>query len=80
MKIQKKYKSTEMNKKSENGGHKLNHGLMMVICCLTPILIIAGLPLLGIKGGSYIWLIYLLMPLMHLGMMISMKKGKQEDS
>ncbi|WP_243414639.1 hypothetical protein [Sporosalibacterium faouarense] len=73
-------KSKEMNKGTEKNGHGLKHGLMMMLCCLIPILIIAGLPLFGFKGSTPTWLIFLLMPLMHVGMMFSMKKGKHKDS
>lgn len=57
-------------KKSKMG---MKHGLMMILCCMLPIVIIGLLPILGIKGLSYSWMIFLLCPLMHLGMMFFMK-------
>ncbi|MFZ5968420.1 MAG: DUF2933 domain-containing protein [Bacillota bacterium] len=67
---------------NQNGEHKgfLKHGLMMMLCCLLPILLIAGLPLFGIKGGSLSSLIFLLCPLMHVGMMFMMKKSGKGGS
>lgn len=73
-----------MDKKNHetNQSHKgmMKHGLMMMLCCLIPILIIAGLPLFGIKGGFLSSLIFLLCPLMHIGMMFMMKKNGHNSS
>ncbi len=70
-----------MNKSPQKNGHGLKHGLMMMLCCLIPILLIAGLPLFGLGGGSLSGLIFLLCPLMHIGMMfMMMKKGKHSGS
>ncbi len=57
-------------------GHSKNHMLMMLLCCLAPIALIAILPLVGFKNISGGFLILLLCPLMHVGMMFSMKKKK----
>ncbi len=76
----------QLKQKSDNksGGHNhggmMKHGLMMMLCCLIPIVIIAGLPLFGIKGGLSSSLIFLLCPLMHIGMMFMMGKNKKGDS
>jgi len=66
----------------KNQSHKgiMKHGLMMMLCCLIPILIIAGLPLFGIEGGFSSSLVFLLCPLMHIGMMFMMRKNGKESS
>jgi hypothetical protein len=66
----------QVPQENENNEKKgiMKHGLMMILCCLIPILIIAGLPLFGIRGGSYSLLFFLLCPLMHIGMMFMMGK------
>ncbi|MEW9121586.1 MAG: DUF2933 domain-containing protein [Thermotaleaceae bacterium] len=53
----------------------LKHGLMMILCCLLPILIISALPLLGLAGGRLSSFAFLLCPLMHIGMMFMMRKS-----
>jgi hypothetical protein len=58
----------------------LKHGLMMVLCCMIPILLIVGLPLLGIKSQRFSSLIFLLCPLMHIGMMLTMRNCHNKDT
>lgn len=68
---------------NDNGGNKgfFKHGLMMMLCCLLPVLLIAGLPLLGIKGGTGLGsLVFLLCPLMHIGMMFMMRGSNKGGS
>jgi hypothetical protein len=65
---------------NQNNKGMLKHGLMMILCCLIPILIFAGLPLFGIKGGLLSGLIFLLCPLMHIGMMFMMRKNGHNGS
>ena len=62
---------------SDKGGHKmgLKHGLMMILCCMLPILVIAALPFLGLGGGRLASYAFLLCPLMHIGMMFMMRKS-----
>ncbi|WP_432666072.1 DUF2933 domain-containing protein [Wukongibacter baidiensis] len=71
----------EMNREKDQK-HKgmMKHGLMMMLCCLIPILLIAGLPLFGINGGVSSGLIFLLCPLMHIGMMFMMRKNGHKGS
>jgi hypothetical protein len=58
----------------------LKHGLLMMLCCLLPVLIIGALPLIDIKGGAFTFLIFLLCPLMHMGMMFMMRKHGDKNS
>lgn len=57
------------------GQHKMGikHGVMMALCCLLPLLIIMILPLIGFKNISWSWIIFILCPLMHIGMMFKKK-------
>jgi len=73
-------KLKEPKKDSNKGGHMMKHGLMMMLCCLIPIVLIAGLPLFGLKAGALTGLIFLLCPLMHIGMMVFMLKGRKNNS
>lgn len=66
--------------KSQNNKGMMKHGMMMMLCCLIPILIIAGLPLFGIKGGFLSSLLFLLCPLMHIGMIFMMRKNGHNGS
>ncbi|MBB6215438.1 hypothetical protein HNQ80_001527 [Anaerosolibacter carboniphilus] len=78
-----KMNNSEKNCHENNAqGHKgtLKHGLLMILCCMLPILIIAGLPLFGIKGGALSSLAFLLCPLMHIGMMFMMRKSGHSSS
>lgn len=70
----------ENNHNKHNHGGMMKHGLMMMLCCLIPIVLIAGLPLFGIKGGLSSSLIFLLCPLMHIGMMFMMRKNGNKDA
>lgn len=47
---------------------KQNHLLMMVLCCLIPVILVIGL-FSFFKGSFLIWAMLLLCPLMHLLMM-----------
>lgn len=64
----------------ENGK---KHGLLMLLCCLIPVILIAFLPRLGINLGPFAKLapfaVFLLCPLMHMGMMFFMVKGNKND-
>lgn len=70
-----------------NGGdimnHKgKNHGMFMLLMCLIPMMGILLLPRLGIELGPVgrlaPYAIFLICPLMHVGMMLFMFKGKKE--
>ncbi|MFZ5944896.1 MAG: DUF2933 domain-containing protein [Bacillota bacterium] len=62
---------------SHNKKHGAFHGLLMLICCLAPILILVlfapQLKNLAAGGTNLSWLILLLCPIMHIGMMFFMK-------
>lgn len=60
-------------KESKSKGLGLKHGLLMALCCLLPIVLIGALPLLGFENMSWSWAVFLLCPLMHVGMMFFMK-------
>lgn len=66
---------------NHGGGHKGGlHSILMLLCCLLPILLIVGLPVLGVKGISLSFLAILACPLMHIGMMFMMgRSGKDGD-
>lgn len=64
-----------MKKNNHKNGHK-KHMLLMLLCCLVPIVLMIGLRYLNLKGialpkFSYS-LIFLLCPLMHIFMMKGM--------
>ncbi|HBM80196.1 MAG: hypothetical protein QME45_03865 [Clostridiales bacterium] len=40
------------SKNTSRHGGMLKHGLMMMACCLLPLVVIFALPLLNIKGGT----------------------------
>lgn len=66
---------------NHGGEHKgALHGILMLLCCLVPILLILGLPVLGVRGSSLSFLAILACPLMHVGMMFMMgRSGKDGD-
>ena len=52
-----------------------NHGLMMLVCCIAPLLILVGaVYLFGISKSYLYWFILLLCPLLHIWMMKDMHK------
>lgn len=65
---------------NQNSKGTWKHGLLMILCCLLPILILAGLPLFGIKEGILSSLAFLLCPLMHIAMMFMMRKSAHGGS
>lgn len=57
------------------------HALIMLLCCLIPILILAILWAVGVPWSYLIWGVVLLCPLLHILMMWGMGKGhKKGDS
>ena len=59
-----------------------NHLLMMVICCVAPLILLIGATyLFGISRSYLYWSILLLCPLMHFFMMKDMhkKEGKSDE-
>ncbi|WP_129598275.1 DUF2933 domain-containing protein [Anaerophilus nitritogenes] len=72
--LNKKNKDCQQNNDEGQKGF-MKHGLMMMLCCLLPIVVIAGLPLFGIKGGILSSFAFLLCPLMHVGMMLMIMKS-----
>ncbi len=74
------YKEVGVNENANGNEDNMDHkkyGLLMVLCCLLPILLIMGISLLGFKGVSFSYLIFLLCPLMHVGMILFMFKSKK---
>lgn len=57
-------------------GIQLKHIFMMGLCCLLPIIIILVLPVFGIEKASWSVFLFMLCPLMHIGMMFFMKERK----
>lgn len=63
-------------------GHKgmMKHGMGMMLCCLAPIVLLAAIPLLGLRrGGSLSLLASLICPIGMMVMMFSMSKMNQKD-
>lgn len=59
------------------------HGLLMVACCIVPMLaFIVLLPLVkaNASGFNWTWLLFLLCPLMHLLMMRGMGENKCHEN
>ncbi|SCY16976.1 DUF2933 domain-containing protein [Alkaliphilus peptidifermentans] len=63
--------------------HGKKHGILMILCCLIPLLLILAIPRFGIELGPLTRLapfaMILICPLMHIGMMFFMFKGKKGD-
>ena len=59
--------------------HK-KHGILMFACCLIPIALMIAISAFGFKFKSLGSLAILLCPLMHVGMMFSMRKSKNKLS
>jgi len=59
---------------------KHNHGLMMLLCCVVPLLLLIGaVYLFGLSKSYLYWFFLLLCPLMHFLMMKDMHKEKGSD-
>lgn len=60
-----------------------NHGLWMILGCLIPMLGIVMLTRFGVEVGPIgrlaPYAIFLICPLMHIGMMVFMFKGKKDN-
>jgi len=54
------------------------HTLIMVLCCLIPLVILGVLWAIGISGSYLILGVILLCPLLHIFMMRGMHKGSEE--
>lgn len=68
-----------MNKNGNSKGYmgSLKHGLMMILCCLLPIIIVSGISLLGVKDKGISSLAYLICPIgMGIMMFTMMKQDK----
>ena len=59
--------------------HK-KHGILMFACCLIPIALMIAISAFGFKFKSLSSLAILLCPLLHIGMMLSMRKSKNKAS
>jgi nitrate reductase NapE component len=64
---------------SPSHNHK-KHGFMMLACCLIPIALMVAISAFGFRFKSLGSLAILLCPLMHVGMMFSMRKSKNKAS
>jgi Na+-driven multidrug efflux pump len=64
-----------------NNGKKMfyRHGLGMMICCMLPILILALLPLLGIKAAWLSSLASLICPISMIFMMFGMRHSQGKN-
>lgn len=63
----------------EKAGHEpkgmMKHGMGMMLCCLAPVVMIAAIPLLGLRqGGTYSFLASLICPIGMMVMMFSMSR------
>ena len=56
--------------------HRAKHTIIMLICCLAPLLLIVALSSLGIIGGWGFLALILLCPMLHLFMMKVMYREK----
>lgn len=72
--------NNNINPEKDSKNIVLKHGLIMMLCCLIPIVIILGLPLFGISGGFIYNLVFLLCPVLHIGMMFMMRKSNHNNS
>lgn len=58
---------------------KQNHGLMMVLCCGIPLIVLLiAVYAFGVSRSYLFWFVLLLCPLMHFFMMKDMHKGHAE--
>ncbi len=66
--------------KEKTKEHKHNHNIMMLICCVVPlVLLIIAINFFGLSKSYLYWFIILLCPIMHIFMMKDMhKKGKDK--
>ncbi|TCT15567.1 hypothetical protein EDC18_103273 [Natranaerovirga pectinivora] len=74
--------NTSNNEEQNKMGIK--HMLIMVLCCAIPITLLLVLPLLNIPDGRFSAIlsmgIFLLCPLLHIGLMgVMMKKSKKHN-
>ncbi len=59
---------------------KHNHGLMMLLCCGIPLLLLYGaVYFFGLSKSYLFWFIILLCPLMHFWMMKDMHKKQPQN-
>ena len=67
----------------ETGGsgrrHANKHSLIMLLCCLIPLVIIVVLWAVGVSGGYLFLSVLLLCPLLHFVMMRGMNDGSGHD-
>ena len=54
------------------------HALIMVLCCLIPIIALVVLWAVGVSWSYLIWGVLLLCPLLHILMMRGMGKGHKD--
>lgn len=67
--------------KQDFKGIRHNHGLIMLLCCLVPlILLIGAVYLFGLSNSYLYWFILLLCPAMHFWMMKDMIKKQPQKS
>jgi len=70
-----------MNCHNKNG--KKGHGMLMLLCCLIPLMLVFMLPRLGVNIGPLAriapFAMLLICPLMHIGMFVFMFKGKDKN-
>ena len=77
LEVKKNQSDCHSSKSSSHGSNHSKHMLMMLLCCLIPIVLIFLLPVLGVTGGAYRWLLLLMCPLMHVGMMLFSKDHRR---
>ena len=66
--------------KQEAKGIKHNHGLMMLLCCGIPlVLLITAIYFFGLSNKYIYWIILLSCPLMHFFMMKDMHKRQSQN-
>ena len=70
-----------MNHDHQQRGMSSRHGLLMLICCLIPIIAIAAIRLLNIPLNGVLYVVLLLLcPLSHVLMMSGMRKHQHGSS
>ncbi len=63
------------------GKIKHNHGLLMLICCGIPLLLLVGArTIFGLSKNYLLWFIFLLCPILHYFMMKDMHNKNSKDS
>lgn len=73
------YREEKKDNENKNNNDIMKLGSMLILFCLVPLVLLMGLPLLGLEGGKFFLALFFLSHLLYVGMILKMNKTHKRE-